>query len=497
MNMSNTIKNLSVKSILLLVIVFSGCKNFLDKPPQGNLTQASFPTTAADALLATNATYSTLRNWYFSYGGYPILDIMSDDAYKGSNPTDQATTVGPYDNFSINPSQDGLDRWWTTLYQGIKQANVVINQVPAIQMDPNLKGRYVAESKFLRALFYFDLVRAWGGVPVVTTLVPPLKLPRSTAAQVYSLITSDLLSAIDSLPDQSQLAPADYGRATKGAAEALLSKVYLFEKDFPDAETYSVDVINSAEYSLDPDFVHTFSVDGNFNSEAIFEIGALAIEDGDAGGNQFGNTQGVRGLPNKGWGFNRPSIDLRNTFESGDPRKKGTIINLGDTIDGTFITGDDQTPDSGIVNGIYQVECYNRKVWVDGTSTISEWSWNRRLIRYSEVLLIAAEASNEDGKTSQALQYLNEVRARAREGNNSILPDVTTTNQDSLRTAILHERRVELALEGDRFWDLVRTGNAVAVLGPLGFQSGKNELLPIPQSEIDLSEGSLTQNPGY
>ena len=134
---------------------------------------------------------------------------------------------------------------------------------------------------------------------------------------------------------------------------------------------------------------------------------------------------------------------------------------------------------------------------MDGTNTISEWSYNRRLIRYAEVLLIAAEASNEDGKPAQALQYLNQVRARAREGNNSILPDVTTTDQNQLRAAILHERRVELALEGDRFWDLVRTGNAPAVLGPLGFQSGKNELLPIPQIEIDLSQGALTQNPGY
>ena len=281
--MKNELKNLSFITILLLVIVFSGCKDFLNKAPQGNLTQTDFPVTAADALLATNATYSTIRNWYFSYGGYPILDIMSDDAYKGSNPSDQETTVGPYDNFTINASQDGLDRWWTTLYQGIKQANVVINKVPSIQMDPTLRGRYIAESKFLRAIFYFDLVRAWGGVPIVTTLVPPLVLPRSTSDQVYGLVVSDLLSAIDSLPDQSQLAATDYGRATKGAAEALLAKVYLYEKDFPDAEKYSLDVINSDEYSLDPDFIHTFSVDGNFNSESVFQVGALAIEDGDAG----------------------------------------------------------------------------------------------------------------------------------------------------------------------------------------------------------------------
>ncbi len=144
-----------------------------------------------------------------------------------------------------------------------------------------------------------------------------------------------------------------------------------------------------------------------------------------------------------------------------------------------------------------EIECYNQKVWTPTNSNDAGWGCNRRIIRYAEVLLIAAEAMNEDGNPAGALIYLNQVRARARAGNNSILPDITETNKDALRSLILHERRSELALESERFWDLVRTGTAAAVLGPLGFVAGKNELLPIPQTQIDLSQGTLEQNPNW
>ena len=243
-------------------------------------------------------------------------------------------------------------------------------------------------------------------------------------------------------------------------------------------------------------------MNGNNGVESIFEVGALGVEDYEGGGAQYANTQGVRGTPNRGWGFNRPSVDLRKSFERGDPRLKGTIIDLGDTIDGVYIKGDpDPANDPVIVlnqNGdTLNIQCYNRKVWTPGNDTPTQWAHHRRLIRYADVLLMAAEALNEDGKAANALIYLNQVRNRARGGNNSILPDVIVTDQSLLRDKILLERRHELALEGERFWDLVRTGNAATVLGPLGFVPGKNELLPIHQSEIDISQGSLTQNPDY
>jgi starch-binding outer membrane protein, SusD/RagB family len=490
------------KVLLLMSILMVGCTDFLQLDPQGESTQATFPVSSSDALLATNAIYAAVRDWYYNSGGYPILDIMSDDAYKGSNTNDQLATVGAYDNFSFSSTGDGLDRWWATLYQGIKWANVVTEKVSVISMDTILRNSYVGEARFLRGLFYFDLVRAWGGVPEVTTTDPPLHLGRSSQDEIYSLIVSDLLYAEAHLLQKSELASSDQGRATVGAADALLAKVYLFQKDFVNAEKYALKVIQSNEYSLEPRFIDANGVNGNNGVESIFEVGALDVENYYGGGAQYANTQGVRGTPNRGWGFNRPSIDLRKSFEPGDPRLKGTIIDLGDTLDGVYIKGDpDPANDPVIVtnqNGdTTNIQCYNRKVWTPGNDTPTQWGHHRRLIRYADVLLMAAEALNENGKPTDALIYLNQVRQRARGGNNSILPDITVTDKDLLRDKILLERRHELAMEGERFWDLVRTGKAAEILGPLGFVTGKNELLPIHQSEIDISQGTLTQNPNY
>ena len=223
---------IKIKILLCIFILMAGCTDFLQIDPQGNLTQASFPVSSSDALQATNAVYAAVRDWYYNSGGYPILDIMSDDAYKGSNTNDQLSTVGAYDNFTFNSTGDGLDRWWATLYQGIKWANVVIEKVSPLSMDTTLRNRYVGEARFLRGLFYFDLVRAWGGVPEVTSSIPPLHLGRATSEEIYSLIVSDLQYADTHLTKKSELISSDQGRATSGAAEALLAKVYLFQKGF-------------------------------------------------------------------------------------------------------------------------------------------------------------------------------------------------------------------------------------------------------------------------
>lgn len=500
----NSMKRISIFNILLVLLLvgMGACKDFLNESPQGNLTQEFFPSTENEALLATNACYNTLRNWFYHSGGYPILDIMSDDAYKGSNPTDQANNLNPYDDFTFTPSQDGLDRWWNALYEGIKRTNVVIEKVPAVPMDDAKKANFLAQARFLRALYYFDMVRAWGGVPLVLDTNPPLTLGRASEDEVYAVIIEDLLFAINNLPEQNTLASADHGRATKGAAKSLLAKVYLFRKDFVNAEKYALEVIQSMVYGLDPNFGHTFSLYGQFNEESIFEIAAVSYEGTNNGGNQYANNQGVRGTPNRGWGFNRPSIDLQNQFEPGDPRKEATIIYLGEVIDGVTILGDGNTPnitysDPPANTIIKEIECYNQKVWIPGTSTSEQWGHNRRVIRYADVLLMAAEALNENNKPAEALVYLNAVRARAREGNNAILPDVTVTEKNALRDRILQERRVELAMEGHRYFDLVRTGKAEQVLGPLGFKANKHEHLPIPQTEVDISQGAIQQNTGW
>lgn len=483
--------------VWLFVLVPFACEDFLEKPPQGELTQTNFPVTAEDALLATNAAYNTMRDPNFNSGLFPLHDIMSDDANKGSNPDDQAATIGPFDRFQHLKTEGAILRWWNTLYKAVRRTNVVIEKVPTITMDATLRNRYVGEARFLRALYYFDLVRAWGGVPLLTT-VDPQVLPRSSVAEVYQLIEDDLLFAIANLPRKSQYSGTDIGRASKGAAQALLAKVYLFQGKWTDAAAKALDVINSGDYNLEADFDNANSVAGEQGIESVFEVSSFGNEGIENGGNQYGNVQGVRGTPNRGWGFNRPTESLRNSFEPGDPRLESTVIFLGEVLDGVTIAGDGLTPDQTTdSHGQTEVESYNQKVWTPGNTVPPSFGHNRRFIRFSEVLLIAAEALNENNDAAGALVQLNRVRQRAREGNNAILPDITITNKDQLRDIILRERRVELALEGHRFWDLVRTNKAESVLGPLGFIKGKHELLPIPQTEIDLSQGALAQNPGW
>lgn len=483
--------------VWLFLFIPLACEDFLEKPPQGELTQASFPTSAEDALLATNAVYNTMRDPNFNWGLFPLFDIMSDDANKGSNPDDQAATISPFDRFQHVKTETAILRWWNTLYKAVRRANVVIEKVPTIAMDETLRNRYVAEAKFLRAMFYFDMVRAWGGVPLLLT-VDTKELPRSSKDEVYALIEQDLLYAIANLPRKSQYGATDIGRASKGAAQALLAKVYLFQGKWADAAAKAQDVINSTDYNLEPDFDNANSVLGEQGIESVFEVSSMGNEGIEYGGNQYANVQAVRGTPNRGWGFNRPTLNLRNSFEPGDPRLESTVIFLGETLDGVKILGDGPTPDESVdSHGQIEIECYNQKVWTPGNVVPPSFGHNRRFIRFSDVLLIAAEALNEDNKASQALVHLNRVRQRAREGNNAILPDISNTNKDQLRDIILHERRVELAMEGHRFWDLVRTGKAETVLGPLGFVKNKHELLPIPQTEIDLSQGTLEQNPGW
>ncbi|MBX2962258.1 MAG: RagB/SusD family nutrient uptake outer membrane protein [Cyclobacteriaceae bacterium] len=493
--MKSKLKIISIIALLAMMPV--ACEDFLDKPPQGTLTQSSFPTTAQDALLATNAVYNTLRESNFNSGLFPLMDIMSDDTNKGSNPDDASATIGPFDRFEHVKTEGAILRWWNTLYLAVRRANVVLEKVPSIPMEETLKNRYLGEASFLRAFFYFDLVRAWGGVPKLTSTVPQ-ELIRSSADEIYALIIDDLLFAISVLPEKSQYSSTNQGRATKGAAKGLLAKVYLFRGDFNNASNYALEVINSMQYDLEPQFATAHSVNGEHGIESVFEVASFGAEGLANGGNQYGNVQAVRGTPNRGWGFNRPTKNLRDDFESGDPRLDASVIFLGEVLDGVTIMGDGATPDVSVdSHGQEEIECYNQKVWTPGINVPPSFGHNRRFLRYADVLLIAAEALNETGNTAQALTYLNRVRERAREGNNAILPDIIETDKNLLRDIIIHERRVELAMEGHRFWDLVRTGKAPTVLGPLGFITGKHELLPIPQTEIDLTQGKMDQNPGW
>ncbi len=490
------------KIALAFVLLFSAsCKpDYLDVVPRGSLTADNFYKTAEHAELATNAVYNVMRRWEVSALAYlGCTDILSDDADKGSEPND-ALFMLDMDNLTFDAGNIAPLTTWDGYYRAIYRANIAIEKIPAIDMDTKLRARYVGECQFLRAHFYFNLVRWFGDVPLITAALSPdqFNQTRTPTADVYKQIIKDLQDAIAVLPEKSQYAPADLGRVTKGSARGLLAKVYLTTKDYVNAEKYALELMNSNEYSLLPDYTKIFLLEGENSSESIFEIQATQKAERKTddlpynGGSQYNEVQGVRGSPNLGWGFNRPSNSFILEFEAGDPRRDATILYEGEVLpDGSAIV--EKNPN------LFNAR-FNQKAWTPAlTGSNSNGPGNIRILRYSDVVLIAAEAMNENGKTALALTNLNAVRKRARGTNTTILPDVTLTDKVKLREAIWHERRVELGMEQQRWFDLVRTGQTEAALTKHGkkFVKNKHELLPIPQKEIDLSSQLLKQNPGY
>lgn len=487
-----------IVSVSLSIAILGGMAScgdeFLDRAPKGELTSDNFFKDALQAEQAVNATYAHLRNFnvhVFSYIG--ITDIASDDADKGSVPGD-AGFLQDINDFTFDANNGAVIGIWGGYYQGVFRANQVLANVPNIEMDEELKTRLLGEARFLRAYFYFFLVRTYGDIPLIDRPLNPdeYRQTRVPASQIYAFIEEDLTFAIANLPEKSEYSANNLGRATSGAAKAYLAKVHLFQDDFASAFQLAQEVINSGQYALYPNYEAIFRREGEHSSESIFEVSTVGLEQG-GGASQFNEVQGIRGNPNNGWGFNNPSNDLIAAYEENDPRLGATVIFNGDTLS----TGEIVMADPNMGAGAK----FSKKAWVPERPPIGfgNSGANIRLFRYADLLLIAAEAANELGNSTDALNYLNQVRERARQGNPEILPDVTTSAQAELRTAIWQERRVELAMEQHRYFDLVRQGQAQAVFNTLGINwtPGKHEVFPIPQTEIDISGGILTQNPGY
>jgi len=481
-----------------LLILAPACENsdFLEVKPQGVINANNFFQTGDHAVWSTNAVYNQLRTWDLtSFPWLALTDIISDDATKGSFPAD-AQRLSAYDDFTYDSRfPDEVRLSWRGHYQGIFRANVAIEGIPKVpKMDETLRSRLIGESKFLRAHFYFNLVRWFGDVPLILSPLTQDQFytqTRTPAAKVYEQIIKDLTDAIAALPEKSKYAPADLGRVTKGAARGALAKVYLTQRDFANAEKFSLEVINSGEYALLADFAKIFLPEGENSSESVWEVQATALPDSYAGSTPWNMVQGVRGTPNLGWGFNLPSDDLVRSFERGDPRREATVLEVGEVLpDGSAIVEDNKEMEG---------ERYNQKAWTPQHALLQDnGPSNLRMLRYADILLIASEALNENGKTQDALRYLNQVRARAR-GARNVLPNVTLTDKTQLREAIWRERRSELAMEQQRWFDLLRTGRAAATMKAHGknFVTGKHELFPIPSTEIALSGGAMVQNPGY
>ena len=462
----------------------SSCSHFLEVAPQGQPLTSSFFQNATDASYAVASCYAKLREYNLvAFNWFSVAVFPSDDVDKGSVPGD-GDYLNDYINFRFTATAGGPEGHWLGQYQQINLCNQVIYNVPNINMDTNLRARYVAETRFLRALAYFNLVRAFGGVPLHTK---PAETPeelnpsRATREEVYAFIVSDLTAAASILP--ASYATADIGRVTKGAALTLLAKVQLYQKNYA-ASLAASDQVLGLGYSLVPDFYRMFRIDGENGPESIFEVQCTTLPGNcDASNSYWALSQSAR--PQFGWGFCTPTADLAAAFEPGDKRKAGTLL-----LRGTV------TPDGDSISLQNSNERYNMKAYVPNSVTkacLYGADQNIRILRYAETLLLNAEAANELGQTTKALTAVNQVRARA---GLAALPSGLT--QDGLRLAIWKERRVELALEyGDRFFDLVRQGRAATVLKSRGFVAGKNEVFPIPLSQIQLSGGKLTQNPGY
>jgi hypothetical protein len=450
---------------------------------------------------------------------------MSDDADKGSYNLDQPP-ANDIDNFTITSDNTYVEGLWRGYYAGISRANNAIDALSKAALDSNTIKIRTAEMKFIRGYLYFNLVRMFGGVPLV--LVVPtgptgqdsLFYTRASVTAVYNnAIIPDLQYAAANLPLKSN---TDVGRATQGAAQTLLAKVYLYQKNWQQAYNLTQAVINSGQYQLVPDYSTIWREAGDNNAESVFEIQTGIYGGADYGIPEYCEMQGPRqdnglGIPTTpwnnpaawnptndgGWGFDMPTQNLVNAYEPGDLRQAATILTLpqGGPPDTLF---DGFKVPTMVGPGPYQATVYyNYKAWHSENryNQIEVFYGNRSLkqknlhvLRYAEVLLINAEAANELGNSGTAIMDLNQVRSRAGLGG------TTASAQGDVRTAIWNERRVELAMEHDRFWDIVRQGRAAQIMiasGKTNFVAGKNELLPIPAAEIALGGGKLIQNNGY
>ena len=473
---------------LLATASFLSCgKKFLNEPPR-TVTIQDLLNSSDGALRLIAAVYNKLYAWEeHSFSWIGISSITSDDADKGSDPGDSGTDKNDLDNWTFTPSAISFSEVWISNFEGIGRATYALKFLPDINTPD--RDRFIGEAKLLRAYFYFNLVRTFGGVPKIDNVLQSevdieTASTRASAADIYAYIESDLNDAITKLP--VNVAAAENGRVTRGAAQALLAKVSLYQKKWAQAKSMADAVIASGQYSLLTDYSKIWREAGEFSSESIWEVNAIGTTP-NKGIEGYFVVQAPRGDNGLGWGFNTPTQDLVNAYEPGDVRKAATIMFAGQTLWDGFV-----------VSPLASNPRYNYKSYVSKTKESfngDDWNSNKnlRILRYGEVLLIKAEAENELGNIGPAQSALNQIRNRAG------LPNTTAATQTDLRNAIYKERRVEMAFEHDRMFDLRRTGRAGVVLRAHGkpYVDGKHDLFPIPQHEIDLSNGKLMQNPGY
>lgn len=505
--------NKYILSLMLATSVFglTGCSDFLDRSPLGQFTEDDTPEGGSSIDGQVFSMYTMMRSYNITAGipAFMVHNVRSEDSEKGSSAGDGADQAAFWDDFEYTTNNGTVKAYWSQNYTIIYQANSVIDAVNNLSSDDEGVKRNKGEALFFRAYCYFNLVRAFGEVPLVTAKIrdaAEANVPKTTVEKIYEQIDLDLDEAEKLLPRQWT---SEYiGRLTWGAARALHARTYMMRNSWSNMSAAAKEVMSSGLYNLDTPYDQIFTDAGENCSESVFELqcaSTAALPASTSIGSQFCQVQGVRGSGqwNLGWGWHMATKELGTAYESGDPRKDATLLYFRKSADEPVTAANTNKPYGESPVSSAMGAYYNKKAYTDPAKrkefTNSGFWVNIRLIRYADVVLMAAEAANELGNTKEASDDLEMVRARARGNDNTILPKVTTLDQALLRDAIRHERRVELGLEFDRFYDLVRWGIAKDVLhaaGKVKYQD-KHRYLPLPQDEIDKSNGVLVQNSDY
>ena len=477
-------RNLSLfHSFTLSLLLLTAC-DVLEQTPEASFTPTNFYRNADDAKAALSTVYDPLNSSNL-YGQimWIIQDQATDDAEWGNGRSTANQPKNDLDKYTFTPATGTFQSLWTTVYQAINRANTVITRVPGIAMDEKLKAQYVAEAKFMRGFYYFTLVRLFGGVPLQlaeTTSLENLNAPRASVEDVYKQTIQDFTEAESVLP--VSFTGIDRGRATKGAAKAFLSKVYLTRQEWAKASTKAKEVIDLGVYDLWATFGEAFLLTNKNGKEAVFEMQALGGGVGEGSlmqGYMRPNFDRVNGVA--GFGDDPVTENLYKAFSPTDKRRDVTIK----------LYSASTTP-AAPASVVFPGYVYK---YLDPTATGNgDGANNYPIIRYADVLLMYAEALNEQAAgNAEAYSAINRIRKRAG------LADLAGLTQAQFRDAVLLERRFELAFEGHRWYDLVRTKRLISAMqaqNPTIKVEERHYLLPIPQTERDVNL-SLDQNPGY
>ena len=490
-------KNIKVTFIAILAALAVSCNDdFLDKVQPDTINTGNYPQTGEELITLVNGAYQPLQRPKLYNMRMWTSDIFAGNSIVGAGGGDDGIETTQLSNFTTSTDNQGVLDLWRGPWPGILSTNIILKVAPTLAIDDATKNRCMGEAYFLRAHYYFVLVRFFGDVPLVTEPqdvngdLYPARAPKS---EIYNLIIADLQKAAELLPPKSQYSDADKGRASKGAAYGLLSKVYLTLGQWQLAVD-NANLVEGLGYTLNADYANNFNPATENSNESLFEVQFASDGGYDFWSNENQSAwtstfMGPRGanLVAGGWGWNQPTQEFVDSYEAGDLRKAKSILYNGcPQFDGKDY------------NSTFSFSGYNVRKFLVPLSAFPSYDnspLNFPVLRYSDILLIKAEALNELGQTAQAAVPLNVVRARAG------LAPVSGLSQANFRNKVLHERRIELAFEGQRWFDLVRVNGGqygLDFLHSIGKSNAttKHLLLPIPQIERDRNP-NLTQNPGY